>query len=104
MSDDCYWFTEGKCFLNKGELPEQWIRNWIQQSPKAREDVINCAMKKGKCDAVPDEYIEWAEDLPDVEDEREINDRMQKFLNRFIDHHRADFTIDPLNDNEEEDE
>ena len=102
MSDDCYWFIEGKCFLQEGELPEQWIINWIRQSPKAREDVLKCAMKPGKCDAVPEKYKEWAEELPDVQSAEEFNQEFQSFVNRFIDHHRRDFTINQDGENDDE--
>jgi hypothetical protein len=102
--DKCFWYTEGTCFLEKGRVPEDWIVDWIQSIPAAREDILKCAMKKGRCDAVPDEYIEWAEEIPDIETEEEFLKGLQKKVNTFVDHHRKNFSVKRLNTEEEGDE
>lgn len=95
MSDchDCYWLSGGQCFLEKGKLPERWVAQFIRQSPKAREDALTCAVQSGKCEAVPDEYTDWAKNLPDVEDPEEWNEELQDKLNDYVDRHRLSHTI-----------
>lgn len=107
MADDdgCFWYTEGKCFLQGNLLPERWIVGWIEGIPEARKDLVGCAMdENSKCAAIPEEYIEWAEDAPDQKTAEEFKSEFQSFINDFTDHHRKNFTIERLNNQDEEDD
>jgi hypothetical protein len=103
MPDDCYWYSQNTCWLEKGKLPEEWIYKWIRKIPSARAGILNCAMDPNShCDAVPEEYIEQAENVPDIKSARQQNDEWQSWIRNFVDHHRLNFSIKRTNSNEDD--
>lgn len=84
MSDDCYWYSQGQCFLTTKKLPKRWILEFIEEVPKARQDVLECPGQK--CPDIDTEFKEHARTAPSVKSAKQKTDEFMQEFNRFIDH------------------
>lgn len=74
----CYWYSQGKCFLNI--LPEHDVYQIICQSPVARDAVSEC-VDRGCCEAPSSRIMHVVESEGTIRDRKDLSDDFQRRIN-----------------------
>lgn len=87
---DCYWYNQGRCFLEEGPymMPLDIMWGIIKSSPQARDHILNIE-ECPNCneDNILDIVFDMAEEaVPDTSSTKKPNERFASNVNNY--HHR----------------